>query len=281
MTNKESESDKGKDAPKESVEEKSEPDTSSSSDEKIQEKSTEPEQESEQPSKPVETSEESSTEEKPEGQSVDQTESSEKNEEPPVTEETEEETSAVKPAEDVPQPASSEPVETKASKKKAPKTEKPVEGGDEADDFLYIVRIANTDIDGKKRVIHGLTQIKGIGHHLAFIIADKAGLDQTKKMGDLTEKEIASINAVLEDIPSNAPSWMMNHRKDYDTGEDIHLISADVTLRLRDDINLLKMIRSYRGIRHESNLPVRGQRTRANGRFGLSMGVSRKSVQNK
>ena len=41
-------------------------------------------------------------------------------------------------------------------------------------------------------------------------------------------------------------------------------------------INLLKMIRSYKGIRHETGLPARGQRTRAKSRRGLAMGVSRK-----
>lgn len=158
-------------------------------------------------------------------------------------------------------------------KDKTQKTEAP------SDDFLYIVRIANTDIDGNKRVVYGLTQIKGIGMHLAILVADHAGITRDKKMGDLSEKEIAAISEALEAIPSTVPPWMMNHRKDYDTGEDIHLISTNVDLRLRDDINMLKMIRSYRGIRHESNLPVRGQRTRANGRFGLTMGVSRKTVK--
>ena len=47
-------------------------------------------------------------------------------------------------------------------------------------------------------------------------------------------------------------------------------------MRLRDEINILKKIRSYRGIRHERGLPVRGQRTRANSRTGLTLGVSKK-----
>ncbi len=44
----------------------------------------------------------------------------------------------------------------------------------------------------------------------------------------------------------------------------------------RDDINLMKMIRCYKGIRHEQGQKVRGQRTRSNGRTGMTMGVIRK-----
>ena len=50
-------------------------------------------------------------------------------------------------------------------------------------------------------------------------------------------------------------------------------------MQLRDDINVMKKIRSYRGIRHERGLPVRGQRTRAHGRVGLALGVSRREAR--
>jgi len=167
-------------------------------------------------------------------------------------------------------------VETKPQKvTEEPK--KPAKKKDEKDeDFQYIVRIANTDIDGGKTVVMGIAQIKGIGRHMAVLVADATGIDKKLKMGKLTDKQIDKIKVIVEDIESIAPGWMLNHRKDIDTGEDIHLISSDVELRLRDDINLLKMIRSYRGIRHETGLSVRGQRTRANNRRGLALGVSKK-----
>ena len=157
------------------------------------------------------------------------------------------------------------------------KTSKKVKKKDDVDeDFQYIVRIANTDIDGNRTIVMGISQIKGIGRHLANLIADSTGIDKKLKMGKLSEGQIEKIRNALDDISSIAPGWMLNHRKDIDSGEDIHLISSDVDLRLRDDINLLKMIRSYRGIRHESGLTVRGQRTRANNRRGLALGVSKK-----
>jgi len=144
------------------------------------------------------------------------------------------------------------------------------------DDFEYIVRIANTDIDGNKKVVHGLTMIKGVGMRVGNLIADKAGVDRKKKIGELSNVQIDKIRKSLEDLTDNAPGWMLNHRKDYETGENIHLIGSEIDMRLRDEINIMKKIRSYKGIRHERGLTVRGQRTRANNRKGLALGVSKK-----
>lgn len=144
------------------------------------------------------------------------------------------------------------------------------------EEFKYIVRIANTDIDGEKTLIQGLTTIKGIGRHMSTLIVDKAGLDRYEKIGNLSEGQIQLLQETIDTIQDYAPSWMLNHRKDYYTGEDIHLIGPEIELHFRDEINIMKKIRCYRGIRHELGLPVRGQRTRANNRKGLALGVSRK-----
>jgi len=53
------------------------------------------------------------------------------------------------------------------------------------DDFRYIVRIANTDIDGEKTIERGLTSIKGIGMHMSTLVIDSSGLDRNLKMGNL------------------------------------------------------------------------------------------------
>ncbi|PNX45723.1 MAG: 30S ribosomal protein S13, partial [Thermoplasmata archaeon M11B2D] len=142
--------------------------------------------------------------------------------------------------------------------------------------FNYIVRIVNTDINGENNIVQGLTQIKGIGRHMATFIADTAGVDRKIKFGNLPEPEIERLKEVLENLDEYAPTWMLNYRKDMYTGENIHLISTDITSRLRDDINMMKMIRSYRGVRHELGLKVRGQRSSSNGRKGLALGVSKR-----
>jgi small subunit ribosomal protein S13 len=197
------------------------------------------------------------------------------NVEPPINknvpDSSEEKTSEEKKKEPLATPKESVRIDTRKEEKKAPKKKE-----EKDKDFKYIVRIANTDIDGEKTIIFGLSQIKGVGRHMAVLITDEAGLDRTMKVGKLSDAQIEKIQKTLENLNSTAPPWMLNHRKDLDTGKDIHLLSSDVSMRLRDDINLLKMIRSYRGIRHESGLPVRGQRTRGNNRKGLALGVSKK-----
>lgn len=143
-------------------------------------------------------------------------------------------------------------------------------------DFKYIVRIADTDLNGEKSVIHALTSIKGIGFHLSTVIADAAGVNRFEKIGNLPDEKIERIQEVISNLNKFAPDWLMNRRKDYYTGENLHLIGPDIDMVRRDDINRLKKIRAYRGVRHELGLPVRGQRTRSNGRKGLALGVSRK-----
>ena len=163
--------------------------------------------------------------------------------------------------------------ETKKTYEKKEKSKKEVDRGK---DFKYIVRLSNTDVDGEKNIVYGLKSIKGIGVHMATLIADEVGIDRYMKIGDLKDPQIEKIQEIIDKVSKNAPSWMLNHRKDLETGEDIHLIGSDIDMRLRDEINILKKIRSYRGIRHERGLRVRGQRTRANNRRGLALGVSKK-----
>jgi len=71
---------------------------------------------------------------------------------------------------------------------------------------------------------------------------------------------------------------MVNRPKDWETGLDMHVFGADWQVRVRDDINRMKMIRCYKGIRHETGQKVRGQRTRSNGRTGLTVGVTKKAA---
>ena len=155
------------------------------------------------------------------------------------------------------------------------KKEKPKKA-DRGSDFKYIVRFSNTDVDGEKNVVYGLTGIKGIGVHMATLIADETGVNRYTKIGDLTDAQIEKLQEIIDNANKNAPGWMLNHRKDYETGNDIHLVGSDIDMQLRDEINIMKKIRSYRGIRHERGLTVRGQRTRANSRKGLALGVSKK-----
>ncbi|HID74306.1 MAG TPA: 30S ribosomal protein S13 [Thermoplasmata archaeon] len=147
---------------------------------------------------------------------------------------------------------------------------------EESDDFKYIVRLANTDIDGHYSIVKGLSQVKGIGWRLATVIAKDSGLPRDRRIGDLQDEEIERIAELIERIPEIAPPWMVNRRRDYDLGRDLHLIGADLDMMRKEDIDRMKRIRCYRGIRHERGKKVRGQRTRSNGRSGVTLGVSRR-----
>ncbi|MFO8050974.1 MAG: 30S ribosomal protein S13 [Thermoplasmatota archaeon] len=145
-------------------------------------------------------------------------------------------------------------------------------------DFQFIVRMANTDIDGEKKIINGLTSILGINHRISTILVRKLGVPGDKLMGDLTDKEIQKLIGLINEIPDTLPSWLLNRQNDLDTGEDTHIISTDLDMTQRDDINMLRKIRCYKGIRHETGQKVRGQKTRSNGRTGATVGVSRKKI---
>lgn len=144
------------------------------------------------------------------------------------------------------------------------------------EDINYFVRISNTDLDGTKPVIVSLTGIKGVGRHTAHIIAQKAGVPKHELMGKIDDASVDRLREVVESYAEYVPSWMTNRPKDYYTGEKRHLLAVDVMMTQDDDINILKKIRSYRGIRHETGQKVRGQRTKSTGRTGITVGVRRK-----
>ena len=146
---------------------------------------------------------------------------------------------------------------------------------EQKDDFRYIVRIVNTDIDGNKPTVVGLQSIKGVGKRVAEIVVHKAGVDRLEKIGAVEEAKVEEMAKLIATYSDYAPTWATNRQNDYETGEDQHIVGTDLDIVLKDDLNRLKMIRCYRGLRHETGHKVRGQRTRSNGRKGLTLGVSK------
>jgi len=143
--------------------------------------------------------------------------------------------------------------------------------------FRYIVRIAGTDIDGKLKLPYGLAEIKGIGLQTANAVIKALGLDPERRIGELTDEEVRRIEEAVRDLRKlGLPKWLYNRRRDYETGEDLHLIGADLIFQARRDIEREIRIGSWRGIRHKLGLKVRGQRTRTTGRLGMTVGVRKK-----
>ena len=145
-----------------------------------------------------------------------------------------------------------------------------------AQDYRHIVRIVGKDIPGDKKLSVGLTQIKGVGYNFANAIIGALGLNPNSNIGFLTESQVESIEKTLkEPATANFPSWLLNRRKDVETGVTTHLITSDVAFTVRNDIEREKLSNSWRGFRHMYGLKVRGQRTRTTGRKGASVGVKK------
>ena len=139
-----------------------------------------------------------------------------------------------------------------------------------------MVRIVGNDIPGEKKMIVGLTQIRGIGYMFANTILNALKINPDQRIGYLSPEQIKSIENVIKNpSTSNFPSWFLNRRKDVETGEDKHLITSDIAFTVRNDIEREKSAGSWRGIRHMFGLKVRGQRTRCTGRKGGAVGVAK------
>jgi len=132
----------------------------------------------------------------------------------------------------------------------------------EKKDYFSIVRIIQTDIPGNKNLLTGLTYIKGVSWSISNATCKILNMDAMKKITNLSEEEINKITDFLKN-PS-LPKFLLNRRKDFETGEDSHLITTDLDMKKEFDIRRLKKIRSYRGLRHAFGHPTRGQKTRSN-----------------
>ncbi|MCD6593940.1 30S ribosomal protein S13 [Candidatus Bathyarchaeota archaeon] len=144
-------------------------------------------------------------------------------------------------------------------------------------EFKHIVRLAGSDLEGSRKAVYALTKIKGINIRLAEAIVKKVNIPQDKRLGFLSESEIRRIEDAIMNIASfDIPKWLLNRRKDLESGEDIHLITSDLDLKMKEDIEREKAMKSWKGYRHSYGLKVRGQRTRTTGRKGRTVGVKKR-----
>lgn len=118
-------------------------------------------------------------------------------------------------------------------------------------------RVMGIDIPDKKRLEVSLTYIYGIGRQLSSEICEKLGLDKNMRAHNLTEDNIAKLNAILASQ---------------------YVVEGDLRRQVQNNIKRLVSIHCYRGSRHRLGLPVRGQRTRTNARTRKG---KRKTVANK
>mmetsp|Transcript_15034 Transcript_15034/g.21066 ORF Transcript_15034/g.21066 Transcript_15034/m.21066 type:complete len:155 (-) Transcript_15034:158-622(-) len=141
-------------------------------------------------------------------------------------------------------------------------------------EFTHIIRMSNTNLDGKRKIPYALRMVKGIGVRMALVVTKKAGIDPNRRAGTLTPVELERIAEVIASPQKfNIPEWMLNRKKDRTTGNSEHCTSVSWDNKIREDLERLKKIRAHRGIRHYYGHRVRGQHTKTSGRHGRVQGV--------
>ena len=132
-------------------------------------------------------------------------------------------------------------------------------------------------VDGNAKVEFGLTQIRGIGPRFAQAIVKIANINPGLRIGAISEKDLNRIEEIiLNPVENGIPYWMVNRKKDLRSGEDLHVIGNKLEITVKRDIDRMKKMKSYKGVRHQLHLKVRGQRTKSTGRHGLVVGVFRR-----
>ena len=143
--------------------------------------------------------------------------------------------------------------------------------------FQHILRVLNTNLDGKIKVMFALTSIKGVGRRFSNVCCKKAEVDLNKRAGEMTAEEVERLVTIIQNPRQfKVPDWMLNRKKDVKDGKFSQAVSNTLDMKLRDDLERMKKIRAHRGLRHYWGLRVRGQRTKTTGRKGRTVGVSKK-----
>nr|CAD1841659.1 unnamed protein product [Ananas comosus var. bracteatus] len=138
------------------------------------------------------------------------------------------------------------------------------------EDFQHILRVLNTNVDGKQKIMFALTSIKGIGRRFANIVCKKADVDMNKRAGEISAAELENLMTIVANPRQfKIPDWFLNRKKDYKDGRYSQVVSNALDMKLRDDLERLKKIRNHRGLRHywvsvsvdsTQRLPVGGER---------------------
>lgn len=149
----------------------------------------------------------------------------------------------------------------------------------EGEEFQHILRVLNTNIDGRQKVMYALTAIKGVGRRFSNLVLKKADVDLTKRAGSLSNEEIDRIVTIIQNPRQfKIPDYFLNRQRDFKDGKTSQLIANQLDFKMREDLDRLRKIRSHRGMRHYFGLRVRGQHTKTTGRRGRTVGVSKKKA---
>merc|ERR1711974_184649 len=115
------------------------------------------------------------------------------------------------------------------------------------DKFQHILRLMNTNIDGRRKVMFAMTAIKGVGRRYSNIVLKKADIDMSKRAGELSEDEVERIITIISNPRQyKIPDWFLNRQKDIKDGKTSQVLSNFLDNKLREDLERLKKIRPPR-----------------------------------
>merc|ERR1712212_577396 len=107
--------------------------------------------------------------------------------------------------------------------------------------FQHILRVMNTNIDGRTKIMYAMTSIKGCGRRFANIVLKKAGIDATKRAGELSEEEVDRIITIMQNPRQyKIPDWFLNRQKDIKDGKFSQVLANSLDNKLREDLERLK-----------------------------------------
>src|SRR5207245_4225628 len=120
----------------------------------------------------------------------------------------------------------------------------------ESVEFKHLVRIHGKDLDGGKKIVVALSDIKGVGDNFAASTVSKLGLDPRARVGFLSDAQIQQVEKALQDPASlGLPQWFYNRKRDPETGESKQLLGSDFDLALKGDIERASNQGARRGSR--------------------------------
>ncbi|KAK1052425.1 ribosomal 40S subunit protein S18B [Friedmanniomyces endolithicus] len=129
----------------------------------------------------------------------------------------------------------------------------------EKSSFQFILRLLNTNVDGKQKVMYALTKIKVVGRRYSNLVCKKADVDLNKRAGELTSEELERIVTIIQNPTQyKIPTWFLNRQRDIVDGKDSQVLANGVDSKLRDDLERVEKIRAHRGLRHYWGLRVKG-----------------------
>merc|ERR1711957_127264 len=128
----------------------------------------------------------------------------------------------------------------------------------QASEFTHILRMQNTNVDGKVKVMFALRVIQGIGRRFSNLVCKVANIDLNRRAGELNQAEMDKIADVLaKPLDYGIPKWFLNRQRCIKDGTYSQLISNNCATRLREDLERMKKMRLHRGLRHWWGIKVR------------------------